>query len=210
MKPISLLKLLQKKYPKSEYYLKFKTPFQLLVGTIISAQCTDERTSKILSNLFKKHKKITDFVKLKTSQIEKEIKSAGFFRNKAKNIKNSSKILIKDYNGKVPEEMKKLIKLPGVGRKTANVILQNAFGKIEGIIVDTHVIRLSRRFNWTKSKNAKIIEQDLMQLFPKRYWKKIPHILKAHGKEYCKARLPICSSCPLNRACPKKFVAKSK
>ncbi|MEK6817153.1 MAG: endonuclease III [Nanoarchaeota archaeon] len=201
---------LKKEYPKAHYYLDFKTPFQLLVGTILSAQCTDERANMVLQELFRKYKGPEDFAKMNISKLESEIKSAGFYRSKAKGIHESAKIILERFSGKVPDRMEDLVTLPGVGRKTANAILQNAFNKVEGVVVDTHVIRLSQRLGWSKSSEPEKIEQDLMRIFPKREWGRLPHILKAHGRNVCKAPVPSCSKCILNKTCPKIGVTKSK
>ncbi len=163
--------LLEKEYSTSKYYLNFSNPVQLLVATILSAQCRDEIVNNSTKILFKKYKKAEDFCNIK----ENEIKSITFFKNKCKNIRETCKILVEKYNGKVPDDSEKLIDLPGIGRKTANVIMQNAFNIIEGIIVDTHVIRLSYRLGWTKNKNPDKIEQDLMKIIPKENWKELPH-----------------------------------
>lgn len=210
VKQLKLFSILKTEYPKAHYYLAFRTPFQLLVGTILSAQCTDERANMVLQELFRKYKGPKDFAKMSISKLESEIKSTGFYRSKAKGIQGSAKIILERFNGKVPEKMEYLVTLPSVGRKTANAIMQNAFGKVEGIVVDTHVIRLSQRLGWSKSMDAAKIEQDLMKIFPKREWGKVPHILKAHGRNICKAPVPFCSKCVLNKLCPKIGVTKSK
>lgn len=202
--------ILNEEYPKAHYYLDFKAPFQLLVGTILSAQCTDERANAVLQDLFRKYRSPEDFAKMSISKLESEIKSAGFYRSKAKGIQGSAKIILDKFHGEVPDRMGDLITLPGVGRKTANAIMQNAFGKVEGIVVDTHVIRLSLRLGWSKSPDAVKIEQDLMRIFPRKEWGRVPHILKAHGRNVCKAPVPFCSKCVLNKLCPKIGVTKSK
>lgn len=207
---LKLFAILKKEYPDAHYYLDFKTPFQLLVGTILSAQCTDERANAVLQELFRKYKGPKDFAGMGISKLESEIKSTGFYRCKAKGIKGSAKIILEKFKSKVPDRMEDLITLPSVGRKTANAILQNAFGKVEGVVVDTHVIRLSQRLGWSKSSDAAKIEQDLMRIFPKKEWGKLPHILKAHGRNVCKAPVPFCSKCVLNKLCPKIGVTKSK
>ncbi|PIN80900.1 endonuclease III [Candidatus Woesearchaeota archaeon CG10_big_fil_rev_8_21_14_0_10_34_8] len=205
-KAVGFYKKLKKEYGLVKYYLDFKTPFQLLVGTILSAQCTDERANLVLQELFKKYKEPKDFANMRIDKLEREIKSAGFYKNKAKAIKGSAKLLVEKYHGKVPDKMEELLKFPGVARKTANVILQNAFGKFFGIVVDTHVIRLSYRLGWTLEKDSKKIEKDLMELFPKKEWEHLPHVLKAHGRKVCKAPVPICTECILKKDCPKKGV----
>ncbi len=207
---LKLFAILRREYPEAHYYLDFKTPFQLLVGTILSAQCTDERANAVLQELFRKHKGPEDFAKMSISRLESEIRSTGFYRSKAKGIQGSAKIILERFGGKVPSRMDDLIALPGVGRKTANAIMQNAFGKVQGIVVDTHVIRLSQRLGWSKSPDAAKIEQDMMKIFSKGDWGRLPHILKAHGRKVCKAPVPFCSKCVLSKLCPKVGVGKSK
>ncbi|RME54263.1 endonuclease III [Candidatus Woesearchaeota archaeon] len=203
MKPeLKELKLLKKEYGDVKYYLDFKTPFQLLVGVILSAQCTDEVANRVLQELFKKYKTPKDFAAMPLSKLENLIKSTGFYKNKAKGIKNASKMLIEKFHGKVPDNMEDLLKLPSIGRKSANVILQNAFNKVEGIVVDTHVVRLSRRLGWSSSPNADKIEQDLIKVFPRKEWLHLPHLLKAHGKKVCTSK-PKCDVCVLSSLCPK-------
>ncbi|MFH0798247.1 MAG: endonuclease III [Candidatus Woesearchaeota archaeon] len=209
-KSLKEFSILKKEYPKAHYYLDFRTPFQLLVGTILSAQCTDERANMVLQELFRKYKGLEDFARMNISRLESEIRSAGFYKSKAKGIQGSAKIILERFKGKVPDTMDDLVTLPSVGRKTANAILQNAFNKVEGIVVDTHVIRLSQRLGWSKSSDAAKIEQDLMRMFPKKEWGKLPHVLKAHGRNVCKAPVPLCSKCVLNKLCPKVGVTKSK
>src|SRR3989338_4911303 len=201
---------LKKLYPRAKYYLNVSTPLELFVGVILSAQCTDEVVNRVISTLFKKYKTAKDYFSVPLSELEKDISSITFFRNKAKNIQASCRILAEKYNGKLPDMMEELIGLPGIGRKSANVILINAFNKITGIVVDTHVIRVSFRLGWTKNKDAEKIEQDLMQIIPKEHWKDITYLLKEHGKAFCKAPVPICSQCKLNSLCQKQGVEKFK
>ncbi|MBI2076425.1 MAG: endonuclease III [Candidatus Aenigmarchaeota archaeon] len=196
------LKILKKEYPTAKYYLDFSNPLQLLVAAILSAQCRDEVVNSCTKELFKKYKTAGDFSKLD----ESDIKSITFFKNKAKNIREACKILDAAYG--VPQTMEGLTELPGIGRKTANVILANAFNIILGIPVDTHYIRVSYRLGWTKSKNPDIIERDSMNLIPKSEWKIVPHLLKAHGRAVCKP-IPECSRCCVNNLCPKNGVTKS-
>lgn len=194
--------LLKKNYPDSACTLNFKTTHQLLVATILSAQCTDERVNVVTKDLFKKYKKPLDFAKAPIKQLEGDIRSTGFFRNKAKSIKNSSQKIVDEFKGKVPNKIEELVKLPGVGRKTATVILGTAFGKAEGITVDTHVSRLSQRLEFTSEKTPEKIEKDLMVLIPKKDWILFSHLLIDHGRSVCKARNPECERCFLNKLCP--------
>jgi len=210
MKVLKTIKLLEKNYPDARYYLNFSNPLELLVASILSAQVKDEKVNETTPFIFKKYKKAKDYSKLNPENFAKEIKSIKFARIKAKNIINACKLLVKKYNGKVPQKMEDLVRLPGIGRKTANTILINAFKKTIGIPVDTHVIRLSYRLGWTKSKKPDEIEQYLMKIIPKNKWAKIAYLLKAHGRAVCKALVPSCSICFLNKICPKKGVTKSK
>jgi len=202
------LTLLEKAYPEAKYYLNFSNPLELLIAAILSAQCTDIIVNLTTEKLFKKYKNAKNYAKADLSEFENEIKSITFFRNKAKNIIKTCEILQEKFNGKVPSSMNDLIELPGISRKTANVIQQNAFNIVEGIVVDTHVIRVSQRLGWTKNKNPEKIEQDLMRIFLKEIWKMIPHLLKNHGRAVCKAPIPVCSKCLLIKLCPKIGVEK--
>src|SRR3990170_2888236 len=176
MKDVSeMIRLLKKEYPDSKYYLDFSNSLELLVAAILSAQCSDEVVNATTKKLFQKYKKAEDYANTRLSQLENDIKSITFYKNKAVNIKGACSIIAQQYGGKVPDEMEKLVKLPGVGRKTANAILVNAFNKIEGIPVDTHVIRLSYRLGLTKYKDPELIERDLKNIIPKEEWKIIPH-----------------------------------
>ena len=193
--------ILKKTYPEAKIALNYKTPFELLVATILSAQCTDVRVNIVTKDLFKKYKGPADWAKANVKQIETDIKSTGFYRNKAISIKNSSTKLIEHYAGKVPDTMEKLLELPGVGRKTANVILGNAFGK-PGIACDTHVIRLSRRLQLSENGDPVKLEFDLAEIIPKRNWTMFSHLLIFHGRNICKARKPDCPNCPIAKHCP--------
>src|SRR3989338_6508314 len=191
MDPSETLKMLKKKYPEAKYYLNFSNPLQLVVAAILSAQCRDEVVNATTKMLFKKYRSAKDFASLE----ENDIKSITFFKAKAKNIREAAKAIDEKYKGKVPRTTEELIELPGIGKKTANAIMQNAFGVVEGVIVDTHVIRLAQRLGWTKQKNPEKIEKDLMNLIDKKYWKRLPHLLKDHGREVCKAPMPYCDKC---------------
>ncbi len=204
MDAVAQLKLLQKEYPNARYYLNFSKPLELVFAAILSAQCRDEVVNATTKALFRKYRSAKDFSKLD----ENDIKSITFFRAKAKNIREAAKIIDEKYKGKVPQTTEELIELPGIGRKTANAIMQNAFGVVEGVIVDVHVLRLSYRLSWTKQKNPENVEHDLMKLFPRQYWKEIPHLLKSHGRAVCRAPVPECSRCALEKTCPKAGVIK--
>jgi endonuclease-3 len=197
-----LIKLLKQKYPENKIALHYKDPVQLLVATILSAQCTDVRVNKVTEFLFKKYHSAKDFADADQEVFEQEIKSTGFYRNKAKNIIECCKVLDKEYNGKVPNSLEILINLPGIGRKTANVVLGNAYG-IPGIVVDTHVKRVSYRLGLTKNTNPEKIEFDLMELIPKKDWTHFSNTLVFHGRETCVARKPKCNICILEKLCPK-------
>jgi len=199
-----IIDILEKIYPDAKTALKFENPFQLLIATILSAQTTDERVNKVTSTLFKKFKKPDDFVNATLDEIMKEIKSINFYRNKAKNIKKLSEIIVKEFNGKVPDKMEELVKLPGVARKTANVVLSQAYGKAEGIVVDTHVRRVSNRLGLTKNTDAEKIEKDLMKIIPEEKWIDFPFRLILFGRNICKAKNPDCKNCPLYKICPSK------
>ncbi len=183
-----LLRALKKFFPNPKIALRYKNNWELLVAVVLSAQCTDKKVNEVTEKLFKKYRMLDDYVNATQSEFEKDIHSTGFYRNKAKNILASAKIVKEKYHGKVPNTMEELVMLPGVARKTANIILGNAFGKVEGIAVDTHVIRLSRRFGLTKEKNPEKIEQDLMALFPKKEWFTLTYRLIEYGRDCCSAR----------------------
>jgi endonuclease-3 len=182
--------------------LKFSSPFELLVAVILSAQCTDERVNKITRNLFKKYKQLQDYANVDIFEFESYIKSAGFFRNKAKSIIKSAQMVLRLYDGEVPQTMEGLLKLPGVARKTANVVLGHAFCKAEGIAVDTHVIRIANLLKLTKYENPVKIEKDLMLIVPKQYWTNFSLLIQTLGRKICKARNPNHADCPLNKTCP--------
>ncbi len=196
-----ILKRLKKEYPVVEIALEFGTPFQLLISTILSAQCTDERVNLVTKSLFKKYKKPEDFLRVSNQELEKDIFSTGFYRQKAKSIKNCCKTLLENFDGKVPEDFESLNSLPGVGRKTASVVAGNAFG-IPAIAVDTHVIRLSNLMGFVDSKDPAKIEEKLKELFPKKDWINLGHYLMNHGRKVCIARRPKCTKCVVGDLCP--------
>ena len=205
---LKVIELLKKNYPNAKYYLNFSNPLELMVAAILSAQVRDEVVNATTPKIFTKYKSAKDYANADLRELTKEISAVTFAGMKAKNIINACKIIAEKYNGKIPETMDELIDLPGIGRKTANTILINAFGKVEGIPVDTHVIRLTFRLGWTKSKKPEEIEQDLMKIIPKEDWKNIAYMLKAHGRAICQAPIPYCSKCFLDKLCPKNGVTK--
>jgi len=196
-----ILNRLKKEYPVVEIALEFGTPFQLLISTILSAQCTDARVNLITKSLFKKYKKPEDYLKVSNRELEKDIFSAGFYRQKAKSIKSCCKSLLENFDGKVPQDFESLISLPGVGRKTASVVAGNAFG-IPAIAVDTHVIRLSNLMGFIDSKDPEKIELRLKELFAENEWINLGHYLMNHGRKICLARRPKCSKCVVGDLCP--------
>ena len=196
-----ILKLLKKEYPVVQIALEFGSPFQLLISTILSAQCTDERVNLVTKSLFKKYKKPEDYLLVTSRELEKDIFSTGFYKQKTKSIKNCCKALIENYNGKVPEDFDSLNSLPGVGRKTASVVAGNAFG-IPAIAVDTHVKRLSNLMGFVKSENPDKIEERLKELFPEEDWIDLGHYLMNHGRKICIARRPKCLECIVGKLCP--------
>lgn len=193
-------KILKTTYPDVKTQLSHKNPFELLVSTILSAQCTDKQVNQVTKNLFNTLKTPEDFARVSKDSLEQLIRPTGYFRNKAKHIKNCSMALIEKHHSKVPQTLNEMVKLPGVGRKTANVILGAAFG-IPGIVVDTHVARISKRLDLTNHKDPVKIEFDLMQIIPKKEWSDFSLQLIYFGRETCKARNPACAACPLNRIC---------
>ena len=197
-----VLRRLKADYPEAPCALVHRTPFQLLVATILSAQCTDERVNLVTQDLFRKYRTAADFAAAPVRDIEKEIQSTGFFRNKAKNIKASSKELMELHGGKVPRDLDALVELSGVGRKTANVVLGTAYGLATGVVVDTHVGRLSRRLGLSEQKDPVKVEQDLMRMLPKKEWIDFSHRMIHHGRRICSARRPACEECSMKKFCP--------
>jgi endonuclease-3 len=189
-------------YPDAHTELDFRNPLQLLVATILSAQCTDKRVNMVTPALFKKYRTAKDYANAPQAELEKAIRSTGFYRNKTKSIRAAMRAIAEKHGGKIPDTMEQLRALPGVGRKTANVVLGNAFGKNEGIVVDTHVGRLSQRLGLTKHKDPEKIESDLMKLVPREHWTDWSHWLIWHGRRRCYARKPDCSRCEVFRLCP--------
>ncbi|MCG8408569.1 MAG: endonuclease III [Phycisphaerales bacterium] len=204
-----ILKGLHKLYPEAECALTHKSALQLLVSTILSAQCTDVRVNMVTPALFKRYKTAKDFANADQKDVEKLIQSTGFYRNKAKNIIGAGRVMTEKFGGKVPDTMDELLELPGVARKTANVILGTWFGKNEGFVVDTHIGRLAHRLHLTwrsrDSKDAVKIERDLMEVFPQKEWAYTGHALIWHGRQVCSARKPDCENCTLKALCPSAF-----
>ena len=197
-----IIGILAKIYPKATIALSYKNPFQLLVVTILSAQSTDKQVNKISPALFKKYKTIKDLAQAKLPELEKYVHSTGFYHNKAKNIKAAAQDILRRFKGKVPMTMEELITLPGVARKTANIVLSNGYGINVGIAVDTHVLRLSKRLGLSKHSDPVKVEKDLMDLFPKKIWGGINHLLVHHGRTICDAKKPKCEICPVCKLCP--------
>jgi len=200
-----IVRLLKREYPEARCSLDYDTPLQLLVATILSAQCTDERVNLVTRELFRKYRTAGDFAAADPTELERDIRPTGFFRNKARAIQGAARLLEEKHGGQVPETMGALLELPGVARKTANVVLGNAFGVASGVVVDTHVTRLSQRLGLTGQTNAERIERDLSALVPKKDWIVFPHLLIYHGRKVCKARSPACGSCVLSPLCPSAF-----
>jgi len=198
---IEIIEKLKETYPNAKCSLNFNTPFELLIAVILSAQCTDERVNKTTPAIFEKYNTPKDFANMDLSLLESLIHSCGFYKNKAKNIKSTSRILLEKYNGNVPNTMEELILLPGVGRKTANVIMLEAFNNPQGVAVDTHCKRISNRIGFSKETDATKIEKDLLRLFSKEYYYDLNHILIWHGRNICTARNPKCDICPISNKC---------
>ncbi len=193
---------LKKAYPDAKCSLNHSNPLELLIATILSAQCTDERVNIVTADLFRKYHSCADYLKAPTSELQNDVRTTGFFRNKTKSIQGACKVLGEKYGDRVPETMEELLELPGVARKTANVVLGNAFGIASGVVVDTHVSRLSQRLGLTANKTPEKIERDLVELVPKKDWVDFSHLLIYHGRRVCKARRPLCEKCTVEKYCP--------
>jgi endonuclease III len=201
-----IIRRLKRAYPDAKCSLNHSNPFELLIATILSAQCTDERVNIVTQDLFRKYRKPDDYLKVSPRELEKDIQSTGFFRNKTKSIQGTSKMLTEEFHGEVPHTMDELLELPGVARKTANVVLGNAFGIKAGVVVDTHVTRLSHRLDLTQEKTAEKIERDLIEIVPKKDWVIFPHLMIWHGRKICKARSPLCEECVVEKQCPSSYL----
>jgi endonuclease-3 len=204
-KALKIVELLEKQFPEARIALRFTNPLELLVATMLSAQCTDERVNMVTESLFKKYRKPEDYAKVDLKKLAQEIRSTGFYRNKAKNIKNAAQVLVEKFNSQVPKTMPEMLELPGVARKTANIVLSNAYGVVEGIAVDTHVRRVSFRLGLTQNKDPEKIERDLMEKVPNDKWMRITNLLIFLGRKVCTAKKPKCEICVLNRICPSAF-----
>jgi len=202
---LRIIELLEKNYPNAKTALKYTNSLELLVATMLSAQTTDVRVNIVTQSLFKKYRNVRDYVDIPVKQLEQDIHSTGFYRNKARNIRACCQLLLAKFNGEVPQTMEELLELPGVARKTANIVLYNAYGITAGIAVDTHVMRLSQRLGLTREKNQNRIEKDLMVLTPKEKWMQLTDLLIFHGMQVCIARKPRCGICILNDLCPCAF-----
>ncbi|VVB53757.1 G/T mismatches repair enzyme [uncultured archaeon] len=205
-----IVRLLRRGYKNIKIALHYNTPLDLLIAVMLSAQCTDKQVNIVTETLFKKYRSARDYAEAYLPELEEEVKSTGFYHQKAKNIQETCRILVEKHNGDVPHTMPELIELPGVARKTANIVLSSAFNINDGIAVDTHVGRLSQRMGFSKNSDPDKIEQDLMKLFPRANWNLITYLLIEHGRAICKAPTPSCSECALSELCPKVGVLKSK
>lgn len=199
------IELLSNLYPDAKTALNYTNPLELLVATMLSAQTTDAQVNKVTQTLFKKYKTAKDYATAPLAQLEEDIHSTGFYRNKAKNLKACAQMLLDRFHGEVPQTMEELIQLPGVARKTANIVLYFAFGITAGVAVDTHVMRLSQRLGLTAEKDQDKIERDLMALLPKEQWMPLTNLLILHGRQVCTAKKPRCDICVLNKICPSAF-----
>jgi endonuclease-3 len=197
----AVLRILRREFPDSKCSLKHKNGFQLLIATILSAQCTDARVNLVTPDLFKQFPTARDFAEAPLPEIEEAIRSTGFYKNKSKAIQGACRAIIEEHRGKMPKSMDKMVKLPGVGRKTANVVLGNVYGKPDGVVVDTHVSRITRKLGLTDQKDANKIERQLNEIVPKRDWVDFAHLFIDHGRKTCKARAPQCDECPIYKHC---------
>jgi len=205
-----IIKLLKRAHPDARCALNHSNAFELLIATILSAQCTDERVNKVTADLFRKYRTPEDYLKVPATELQEDIRTTGFFRNKTKSIQGACQVLIEEFGGEVPRKMNELLRVPGAARKTSNVVLGVAYGIAEGIVVDTHVSRLSQRLKLTRQKDPVKIEKDLMELVPKKDWIIFSHQLIFHGRRVCKARRPLCEECAVERLCPSSMLKTGK
>jgi len=203
---LKIIRALKNEYSDARCSLNFTNPLELLVATILSAQCTDERVNLVTADLFRKYRRAEDYFNVEPTVLEADIRSTGFYRNKAKSIQGACRMIAEKYEGRVPETIDELLELPGVARKTANVVLGNAYGITSGIVVDTHVSRLSERLGLTENTQAEKIERDLMELVPRKDWIDFSHLLIAHGRKVCNARKPLCGECVVEKLCPSSLL----
>jgi endonuclease III len=201
-----IVKVLSKTYPDAKVALRFSTPLEMLVATILSAQCTDERVNQVTETLFRRYRTPEDYLRVPEDELRADIKPTGFFNQKARSIRGACQRIVEVYGGRVPDTMEDVLTLPGVARKTANIVLGNAYAKVEGIAVDTHVRRVSNRLGFTEHDDPDKIEQDLMRLIPRKQWFRFTYVLIDHGRSICVARTPKCEVCPVNRLCPSSRV----
>lgn len=203
-----ITEILTKTYPEAKVALKFSNPIEMLISTMLSAQCTDERVNLVTRDLFRKYRTPEEYANSDLKELESAIRSTGFYRSKAKNIRNACRMIVDRFHSQVPKTIEELTSLPGVGRKTANIVLSNSYGIIEGIAVDTHVARVSKRLGLAKSDDSEKIERDLMRIIPRELWFNFTYRLIEHGRKICTARKPLCPECPLNKICPSAFKLK--
>lgn len=201
-----IIRTLKRTYPEARCALNHANALELLIATILSAQCTDERVNLVTAELFRKYTSCEDYLRVPSSELERDIHSTGFFRNKAKAIQGACRLILERYGSQVPNDMETLLLLPGVARKTANVVLGNWYGVASGVVVDTHVGRLSTRLGFSAHKQPEKIERDLMELVPKKDWVEFSHLLIAHGRRICQARKPLCGECVVEKPCPSSFL----
>lgn len=201
-----IIRRLKREYPDARCSLNYSNPLELLIATILSAQCTDERVNIVTADLFRKYRAPEDYLKVSQEELEQDVRSTGFYRNKAKAIRGACQRIIEHHAGRVPDRLEDLLLLPGVARKTANVVLGNAFGITSGVVVDTHVQRLSRRMGLSDRNQPEKIERDLVELVPKKDWIDFSHLMIYHGRKVCKARKPLCDECVVETLCPSSFL----
>jgi endonuclease-3 len=205
-----IIRLLKREYPQAHCTLNHSNAFELLIATILSAQCTDERVNIVTADLFRKYRKPEDYLRVPAAELQEDIRTTGFFRNKTKSIQGTARMLLEQHGGRVPDTFEELLELPGVARKTANVVMGNAFGIASGFVVDTHVGRLAQRLGLTRNKHPEKIELDLIELAPRKDWIEFPHLLIAHGRKVCKARRPLCEICVVEQLCPSSLLKTGK